>query len=118
MKIIIRSFLVDDKDEKIRFCKETFILIDINMYIIYKIFVFIINIVEIKFNNEELRWRLYININTFFTIKRADLVGKKEFTTIVLDVNDKIFIIYVTCFANSNYNIYPFCKALMYFFKD
>lgn len=45
--------------------------------------------------------------------KWVELVGKKEFATTALDLNNKIFIIYISFFINSNQyiNVYLFCRA-------
>lgn len=50
-KIVIVLFLIDNKDEKFRFFKKTFLLVNSNLDIVFEIDFFILGNVEININN-------------------------------------------------------------------
>lgn len=57
--IIIALFQVDNKDKKSHFVKKRFLFADISMYDTFRMLFFTLSNINIKFNNRELRWRLY-----------------------------------------------------------
>lgn len=57
--MIITLFQVNDKDKKSRFFEEIFLLANISIDIVFKMFFLILNNDEVKFNNPKLRWKLY-----------------------------------------------------------
>ena len=46
----------------------------------------------------ELIWRSYTTAKALPTIKRIELINKKEFTKMALDENSKTFVIYMALF--------------------
>ncbi len=46
----------------------------------------------------------YISAKILFTIKKVELIGKKEFAAAVLDLNYKVFVVYIAT-LNISYNI-------------
>lgn len=49
--MVIATLLVDGKDRKSRFFEKTFLLADISMVVIFKIFFFILNNVKVNYIN-------------------------------------------------------------------
>lgn len=49
---------------------------------------------------------MYTTTKAFFTIRRLELVDKKEFVVTTLNSNDEIFIIYIISLASFNLNIH------------
>lgn len=62
---------------------------------------------------------MYTIAKAISIIKRVELVGKKQLATIALNLDDGIFIIYITFFISSNLglDIYLFEKVQISFFK-
>lgn len=87
---------MDDKNGKFCFFKKIFLLADISMNITFKMAFLTLSNVQINFNDCELRWRSYTLIEVMFTIRRVELVRKTEFVAVALDIDNKIFIVYIT----------------------
>lgn len=47
------------------------------------------------FNDKTLIWRSYATKKTLFTTKQVQIINKKDFIIAILDVDNKIFVIYV-----------------------
>lgn len=103
--MVIISFLVDDINKKSSFFEKNFLLADISIDIALGILFLTLNNVKVNFNNYELRYRLYTIAQAFSTIKRVELIGKKEFPIIAFDPDDEIFIVYIATLIYSNLNL-------------
>lgn len=68
---------------------------DTSINIILRIFFLIFSNENIHFIKKKLIRRFYITIKTLLTIKKVQLINKKEITKIALDKNIEIFIIYI-----------------------
>ena len=72
---------------------------------------------EMNFLDQKLWLRIYTIKKAFLTIKRVELVGKKEFTAATLDPEVETFVIHVMSFnsislpSSSPLNVHLFCKA-------
>lgn len=110
--IVLGLFWVDKKDGKPHFFEETFLLADISIDIAFKISFFTLNNIVVNFNNQELKWSLYITAKALFTIKQIEMVGRKEFVVIVLNLENDIFVVYILSLTISDMSkIHPFCRA-------
>lgn len=107
---MIVLFQVDNKNGESRFFEETFLLANISIDITFRMPFFILNNVEVNFNNQELRCRLYIATEAFFTTRQVELIEKKEFVAVTFDPKDKTFIISIASFTNFD-NIHLFPRA-------
>lgn len=79
------------------------------MYIELEIFFLTPSNIKINFLEQKLNWRLYTTIEDLPTIKRVELVKKKEFVAAALDLDNKTFMVYLAFFTNTN--LYPSCIA-------
>lgn len=93
--MVIASFLIDNKDGESRFYEKTFLLTYIIIDITFGILFFILSNVQIDFYNRELRWRLYISVETLQTTQRVELSRKKEFVATAHNLDNKAFKVYV-----------------------
>lgn len=111
--IVIAIFVVDNKDRKSWFLEETFLLVNINIDIVFRIFFFNLNNIEINFIDQKLKKRLYHTAKTLSTSRWVKLVRKKEFIVVAFNLDNKIFIVYIAFFTNINLGleVYLFCKA-------
>lgn len=73
-RIVIASFLIEYKRRKSQFFEKIFLLANISINIVLKIFFLTLSNMEINFMNWKLNWRLYIIIKAFPTIKWVKLV--------------------------------------------
>lgn len=73
--MVVASFLIYDKNGKFQFFKETFLWADISMDIV----------------NE-----------SFLTTRQIELVGKKEFVVIALELDNEISIIHIVFLISLN----------------
>lgn len=74
----------------------------------YKMSFFIIIYIKINFLEIKLFKRTYILIKLILTSNQFQLIEKKEFLSIALDVKEKSYIIYISNLFNFNSYIY-FC---------
>lgn len=65
-------------------------------------FFLILSNAEINFLEEKLNWRLYINTEALSTTKQVELVDKKIFASIAIDLDDEIFIVHIASLISTN----------------
>ena len=94
-RIIVFIFFILDKDNKEMFFKESFLLADFNPDIVLKMLFLIMNSIDIDFQAQDFQWRSYTIGEILLTTKQIELIGKKKFATIALNLKYKAFIIYV-----------------------
>lgn len=78
------------------------LLADISMDIAFGIFFYILNNIQISFNDQKLKWRFYIIKEALLIIKLVKLVEKKEFAVLALDLEDETFIVYIVFITSLN----------------
>ncbi len=118
--MVVSTFSILDKDSRMRFFEENFLLANIKPNIILKILFLTINNAKVDFKTQDLQQRSYITTKIFSTIKKIKLIEKKEFATAVLDPNYKIFVLYVAA-LNISFDIgdkvYPLQRAQIAYLK-
>lgn len=65
------------------------------MKIVLDISIFLFNKTDLWFAKKKLIWKSYITAKALFTIKQIKIINKKNFILIVLNLKNKIFIIYI-----------------------
>ena len=113
--MVITAFLVNDQVEKIRFFKETFLVVNISPNVIFGMLFFTLNNANVDFSKKKLWEKFYTIEKAFFTIKQVKLIGKKEFIVAALNLGHETFIIPLV-FLDSPSNdqesdVYFSCKA-------
>lgn len=106
--MVLVSFSIDDKTGRLWFFKDTFLIVNINIDIVLGMPFFTTSNVKINFLKWKLNWKLYTIVETFLIIKQVK-VEKKKFIAAAFDFDDKIFVVYVVSFTNTN--VYLFCRA-------
>lgn len=101
---------MDDKEKKSHFFERICLLVDISMDIAFKMLFFTLSNVEVKFNNWNLKWKLFTAIKAPFITWRVELLRKKEFAVATFDSENEIFVIYVA-FSAIFEEIYLFQKT-------
>lgn len=103
--MVVSTFSILDKDDRVRFFKKSFLLANIKLDIVlFEMFFLTINNANINFKAQNLQQRFYITAKVFFITKRVEVIEKKKFIIAAFDLNYKVFIIYVSV-LNINFNI-------------
>ena len=101
-KIVVAAFSVSDQANMVRFLEKICLVVNVNPDIVFGMLFFTLNSAYIDFLKRKLWWRLYIIEEAFFTNKRSELVGKKEFTAALLDPGYETFVVYIASLENSS----------------
>ena len=84
--MVLISFQVKDKLGKARFFQKTFLLDNVSMEVVLRISFLTLSNANIQFAEKKLTWRSYTAAEALSTIKRVELINKKEFAKAALDV--------------------------------
>ena len=84
---------MEDEKKRSHFFEQTFLLTGISMNIALEMPSITLSNIEINFTGCHLYWRTYTTGNVLLTISYVELIGKREFTTIVFDLEDKTFVV-------------------------
>ena len=79
-----------------KFFKEIFLVANISPKVVFEMSFLTLSDADIDFLDRELRWRIYTIEKTLPTIEPVELVEKKEFAAVVLDLEYNTFVIHVT----------------------
>lgn len=115
-KIVITNCLIKNKLESIQFFYKAFLLANISLEVVLKIFSLTFSKRNMLFTKQKLVFRTYIAIETLLIFKRVEIIDKRKYTVMVLNADIEIFGIYIT--ALSKYKTMPiqlFLLNLSYF---
>ena len=102
--MVVAAFSVVDQANRVRFFKETFLVANVSLEVVFGMFFFILSSADIHFLSRELRWRTYTTDEAFLTTRCIKLVRKKEFVAASLDLEHGTFVIYVASFSSTPHN--------------
>ena len=105
--IVIASFLLQDKLEKVQFFQKTFLVANTQIKVVLGMRFLILNNVNIWFAERELVWRTYSIAKASFITRKMEIIDKKEFTIAVLNEDNKTFIMHMTALSIIDSNVYP-----------
>ena len=94
-EMVVSTFSVLDKDGRERFFEESFLLADIKSEIVLEMPFLTMSNTDLDFQARNLQWKSYTTGDVLPTIRRVELIWKKEFTATVLDLEHETFVIYV-----------------------
>ena len=115
-KIVVTAFSVTNKANQVRFFEEIFLVANVSLEVVFEMFFFTLNDIDINILGRELRWRTYTTKKGFPTIRRVELVDKKEFASAIFDLKSGIFIVHnvslssVALLSSSSFDMYPSCR--------
>ncbi len=110
--MVVSTFSVSDKDEKERFFEESFLLADVKPDIVLGMRFLTMSNADVDFQAQDLQWRFYIIGEVLPTIRRVELIGKKEFTVAALDPKHEAFVVHVaTPSVDSGDEMHPSRRA-------
>ena len=94
-KMIIVAFSMMDKANQVRFLKQTFLLANVSLEVVFEMPFFILSDVDVDFSSRELWWKTYTIKKAFSTTKRIEVVGKKKFAAAALDPKYETYVVHV-----------------------
>ncbi len=93
--IIVSILSISDKSDKERFFKESFLLTNIKLDIILKIFFLTISNTNIDFLARDLQQRSYITRDILSITRKVGLIEKKEFIVANLDSKPETLVVHI-----------------------
>ena len=113
--IVVAVIFETNQVNIVRFFKETFLIANVSPDVAFGMLFLILSCVDVDFRKKKLWWRSYTIEKAFSTIKRVELVGKKEFAVAAFDLRHKTFVGYIASLKNPSYTqeskVYPFCRV-------
>ena len=94
--MMIAGFQIEDKVGRPRFFQETFLVANSKLEIILRIFFLKLSNADISFGEKTLIWRFYTTNKALSTTKQVQIINKKDFVIVALDIDSKTFIVYMT----------------------
>ena len=101
LEMVVAAFSVEDKANRGRFFKETFLVANVSPEVVFEMLFLILSGADVDFLGQELRWRIYITEEVFPTTKHIELVGKKEFAAAALDPEHETYVFHVASLSST-----------------
>ncbi len=93
--MVVSTFSILDRDGRMRFFKNSFLLANIKLNVIFRMPFLIMNNINVNLKARNLQSRSYITTKVFSTIKKGELIGKKEFAAVTLDSNHEAIVVHI-----------------------
>ena len=78
----------------------------------------IINNTDVNFQAQNLQWRSYTTGDVLPTTRPVELIGKKEFVAVALDLKQKTFVVYVAILSiDLSDKVHPLRKVQIAYLK-
>ena len=97
--MVIASFLLQDKLEKIRFFQETFLVADTQIKVVFEILFLTFGNANIRFAERELVLKTYSATKALLTTWRVEIINKKKFATATLNEDDKTSVVHIAALS-------------------
>ncbi len=106
--MVVPTFLVSDKDGRERFFEESFLLADVSPDIVLGMPFLTMSNADVDFQAQDLKWKSYTTGKVLPTIRRVELIEKKEFAAAALDPEHETFVVHVAAVSvNSGDEVHP-----------
>ncbi len=113
-EMVVFTFSVIDKDNRERFCEESFLLADVKPDIMLGIPFLIICNANIDLQARNLQWRFYTTRDILSTTWQVELIEKKEFVVVALTLEHEAFVVHVAALnVNLGDEVHPSKRALI-----
>ena len=110
--IVVATFLIVDKTNRVRSFEESFLVAIVSPEVVLRMLFLTLSDANVNFSGRDLRWRTYTTKEALSTTKRVELVGKKEFVTAALDPKHETLIVDVASLSSTplvvSFNVHPF----------
>ncbi len=97
--MVVSTFSVLDKDGRERIFEENFLLADVKLDIVLGMPFLTMSNADVDFQAWDLQWRSYTTEEVLPTIRRVELIGKKEFAVTALDPEHEAFVVHVVALS-------------------
>ena len=104
--MVIAVFSMKNKEKRSHFFEKIFILAEINIDIILNISFLTLSNVKIDFIDRHIYWKSYTVVKVFLITRQIELIGNKEFAVVVLNLEDKAFVIHIASIS-LDWDVYP-----------
>lgn len=94
-EIVLASFQVDNKLKRVQFFQKTFLLTNISRDIILGMFFLTFSNAGVLFVDKKLTWWSYLLVKTLPITKWVQIISRKEFAIVALDLAKEAFIIHI-----------------------
>ena len=108
--MVVSAFLVTDKANRVRFFKETFLVVNVSPEVVFWMPFLTLSNANVDFLGRELWWKTYTTKKDLPSTKRVELVGKKKFAATALDPEHEIYVVHVASLSSTSLvslNIHP-----------
>ena len=99
--MIVATFLIEDKANRIRFFEETFLVANVSPEVVLEMPFLTLSGADVDFSGRELRWKTYTAEEALPTTRRVELVGKKEFAAAALDPEHETYVVHVASLSST-----------------
>ena len=86
---------MEDKASKLKFFQKIFLVADTKLKVIPEMPFLKISNVDVLFGEKIFTWRIYTTNEALPTTEQVKIVNSKKFIIAALDVNNKIFVVYM-----------------------
>ena len=93
--MVVTAFSVTDKDNRVRFFEETFLVATISLEVVLEMSFLTLSDADVNFSSWELWWKIYTDKEALPTTRCVKLVGKKKFAAAALDLESETFVVHV-----------------------
>lgn len=93
--MVIVGFQVQNKFGKARFFKETFLVADISVEVVFGMPFLTFSKVEVNFAIKEPIWKAYTITEALFNTKKVQIIDSKKFAKAMLNSKQEAFVVYI-----------------------
>ena len=99
--MVVATFSVVDKANRLRFFEKIFLVADISPEIVFEMLFLTLSSTNVDFSGRELWWKTYTTAEAFPSTRRIRLVERKEFAAASLDPEYETYIFYVPSLSST-----------------
>ena len=93
--LVVTIFSMRDKANRVRFFKETFLVANVSPKVVFGMPFLTLSCADVDILGQELSWRTYNTEKVLSTIRRIELMGKKEFVAAAIDLKYETYVVYI-----------------------
>ena len=105
--MVSAEFLLQDSLERVRFFKETFLLVDTNIEVVLGMPFLSLSNADFQSSSREFNWRSYIIAEALPITRQIEVIDKDKFARTVLDQNSEMFVVHLAALNNLELAMHP-----------
>ena len=95
-RIVIASFLILDKQNRIWFFQKTFLLTNTTIEVVPRILFLTFSNANIQFAEKKPTWRFYTTKKALSSTQKIELINKEKLAKAALNENIEVFMVYIS----------------------